>query len=269
MPPHSVAIAYRRGVFEKVGLFDERFDACEDVEFNHRVARAGLRCWFTPRVGVHYYPRSSLSGLFRQMVRYGRGRVRLLAQASGHLFPGHLLCRPCLCSACCLGPLLGTLSPWLMALYLGNLALYAAAITLTCAGIATKTDDRRMFACSRWFSWHPHRRGRGHVERGRRRSVPPPLRCSPSHCWNRTGTEAGPTASRGLTPDPEDSDHHADHANYLPGPQLHPLAESGLLNALTVDVEDYYHVSGFERCVARTDWDHFESRVEIKHSQGP
>ena len=78
VPPHSVAVAYRRGVFDTVGLFDERFDACEDVEFNHRVARAGLKCWFTPRVQVHYYPRASLVGLFRQMVRYGRGRIRLL-----------------------------------------------------------------------------------------------------------------------------------------------------------------------------------------------
>ncbi|HKB40503.1 MAG TPA: glycosyltransferase, partial [Gemmataceae bacterium] len=39
--PQSVAVAYRREVFEAVGTFDERFDACEDVEFNHRVDRAG------------------------------------------------------------------------------------------------------------------------------------------------------------------------------------------------------------------------------------
>ena len=41
--PQSVAVAYRRDVFERVGLFDETFDACEDVEFNHRVAR-GAAC---------------------------------------------------------------------------------------------------------------------------------------------------------------------------------------------------------------------------------
>src|SRR5271167_2484491 len=34
------------------------------------------------------------------------------------------------------------------------------------------------------------------------------------------------------------------------------------VNALTIDVEDYYHVSGFEGCVARAQWDGFESRVE-------
>lgn len=44
-------------------------------------------------------------------------------------------------------------------------------------------------------------------------------------------------------------------------PDAAPPAPS-LLNALTVDVEDYYHVSGFEHCVRRERWDDFESRVE-------
>jgi polysaccharide deacetylase family protein (PEP-CTERM system associated) len=37
---------------------------------------------------------------------------------------------------------------------------------------------------------------------------------------------------------------------------------AAVLNALTIDVEDYYHVSGFESCVERRDWHRFESRVE-------
>jgi polysaccharide deacetylase family protein (PEP-CTERM system associated) len=36
---------------------------------------------------------------------------------------------------------------------------------------------------------------------------------------------------------------------------------TGPLNALTVDVEDYYHVSGFEHCVDRNRWDDFEPRI--------
>jgi len=35
-----------------------------------------------------------------------------------------------------------------------------------------------------------------------------------------------------------------------------------LLNALTIDVEDYYHVSGFESVVRFQDWERYESRVE-------
>jgi polysaccharide deacetylase family protein (PEP-CTERM system associated) len=34
-----------------------------------------------------------------------------------------------------------------------------------------------------------------------------------------------------------------------------------VLNALTIDVEDYYHVSGFDRCVSRRQWDQLPSRV--------
>lgn len=35
-----------------------------------------------------------------------------------------------------------------------------------------------------------------------------------------------------------------------------------MLNALTVDVEDYYHVSAFESVVRFEDWDRYDSRVE-------
>lgn len=75
--PQNVAVAYRREVFERVGLFDEQFDACEDVEFNSRVARAGLKCYFTPAIQVRYQPRPSLRGIWYQMCRYGKGRARL------------------------------------------------------------------------------------------------------------------------------------------------------------------------------------------------
>ncbi|MGL6225024.1 MAG: glycosyltransferase family 2 protein [Thermoguttaceae bacterium] len=76
-PAMSVAVAYRKEVFEKVGGFDERFDAAEDCEFNYRVDQSGLKCYFTPKIAVRYVPRSTLSGLAQQLIRYGKGRVRL------------------------------------------------------------------------------------------------------------------------------------------------------------------------------------------------
>jgi polysaccharide deacetylase family protein (PEP-CTERM system associated) len=38
-------------------------------------------------------------------------------------------------------------------------------------------------------------------------------------------------------------------------------ARRDIVNAMTVDVEDYFQVSAFERVVSRTRWDHLESRV--------
>lgn len=76
--PHSAGAAYRRDLVESLGGFDERFDACEDVEFNHRVSLSGVRSFLHPDLAVEYRPRSSVRGLFRQMLRYGRGRSRLM-----------------------------------------------------------------------------------------------------------------------------------------------------------------------------------------------
>ena len=85
VPPQSTAVAYRREVFHRVGLFDQRFDACEDVEFNHRVHAAGLTCYFSPKLKVVYHPRGSWKGLFVQLGRYGCGRARLAAKQSDSL----------------------------------------------------------------------------------------------------------------------------------------------------------------------------------------
>ena len=68
---------YRRDVFDTIGTFDPRFDACEDVEFNWRCADAGMTCWTSPALAIAYEPRKTLRGLFRQMQRYGLGRARL------------------------------------------------------------------------------------------------------------------------------------------------------------------------------------------------
>ncbi len=75
--PVSNGAAYRRRVFDLVGYVDETFDACEDVEFNYRVEQAGLVAYTSPALKVRYYPREDLPGLLRQMLRYGRGRLRL------------------------------------------------------------------------------------------------------------------------------------------------------------------------------------------------
>jgi polysaccharide deacetylase family protein (PEP-CTERM system associated) len=40
-----------------------------------------------------------------------------------------------------------------------------------------------------------------------------------------------------------------------------PAVGGPTLNALTIDVEDYFHVAGFEGCVSRSQWDDFPLRV--------
>lgn len=76
--PTSSGFAYHRSVFEKVGFFDESFDAAEDVEFNYRVKQAGLKAYTSPKLLVYYYPREHFLALFKQQTRYGEGRARFV-----------------------------------------------------------------------------------------------------------------------------------------------------------------------------------------------
>lgn len=147
VPAMSVAVAYRREVFEAVGSFDESFDACEDVELNYRVDRAGLRCYFTPEVAVRYRPRGTLAGLFRQLARYGRGRVRLLRKhpdtRSLRTFVPLLFVVGLLA-----GLALGAAVPWLRPLYFAALMTYTTIIGLSSLSIVAK---KRQLAIAAWL----------------------------------------------------------------------------------------------------------------------
>jgi succinoglycan biosynthesis protein ExoA len=137
VPPESVAIAYRREVFARVGLFDESFDACEDVEFNHRVAQAGLRCWFTPRVTAHYQPRTTYAGLWKQLVRYGRGRVRLMRKhPETFTWPGFV--PAAFVAGLLLGPLLALVWPLLRPVYVSALVFYVLVVLLFSTSLSLK-----------------------------------------------------------------------------------------------------------------------------------
>lgn len=74
---------YRRGVFERLGLFAEDIDRGEDCEFHYRLGEAGGRILLTPAIGSTYYSRSSLPEVFRQYFSYGQGKVGVLRRHPG------------------------------------------------------------------------------------------------------------------------------------------------------------------------------------------
>lgn len=75
--------AFRRRVFERVGLFDERLGAgaagcSEDSELWYRVLAEGGACLYEPRAVVHHHHRAEWPALLRQMRVYMRGHVAAL-----------------------------------------------------------------------------------------------------------------------------------------------------------------------------------------------
>jgi len=125
--PQSTAVAYRAEVFHRIGLFDEAFDACEDVEFNQRVDDAGLSCYFSPAVKIVYHPRKSWPALVRQLARYGNGRARLAAKNPRSLSLPALV-PPLWLLWLAVGAVASLLAFEAFALYLASIVLYATVI---------------------------------------------------------------------------------------------------------------------------------------------
>ncbi|MDB5689572.1 MAG: glycosyl transferase family 2 [Sphingomonas bacterium] len=62
--------------FVQAGGYDESMATNEDAELDHRIGQAGGRIWLEPSLALTYYPRATPLALWRQYLRYGRGRAQ-------------------------------------------------------------------------------------------------------------------------------------------------------------------------------------------------
>ncbi|MBA3538853.1 MAG: glycosyltransferase family 2 protein [Deltaproteobacteria bacterium] len=70
--------AFRRRVFEMIGLWDPLAITNEDSELNQRILESGGQIYLSRDIVVHYFPRDSYKTLATQYFKYGRGRARTL-----------------------------------------------------------------------------------------------------------------------------------------------------------------------------------------------
>ncbi len=124
--------AWRRDVFERIGLFDEEFVRNQDDEFNYRLREHGGRILLSPHIKSIYTGRNSPSALWRQYFQYGFWKVRVLQkhprQMQPRQFAPPLLVAVLLVSA--LLALFFRLGRWLLVLAVGIYAIANLAISL-------------------------------------------------------------------------------------------------------------------------------------------
>lgn len=72
--------AYRREVFDRVGLFDESFQRAEDSDFTMRLRAAGIPVHYNPHHEVRVRYESSLRAVLRTAHKSGRYRWRYYAR---------------------------------------------------------------------------------------------------------------------------------------------------------------------------------------------
>lgn len=106
--------AFRRDVFEKVGLFDPRLARNQDDEFNYRLRIFGERVLLVPEIKSWYFCRTSLRAIWRQYFGYGYWKVLVIAKHR-RLFAARHLAPPLFVTGVLLGAATGvTFGQWLI-----------------------------------------------------------------------------------------------------------------------------------------------------------
>jgi succinoglycan biosynthesis protein ExoA len=82
--------AYPTELVRQLGGWDERLEANEDFEFDHRLRKAGHRLLFDPEMTIAWQCRQSVGDLFRQYRRYGRGKADVAWLHPDSLRPRHV-----------------------------------------------------------------------------------------------------------------------------------------------------------------------------------
>lgn len=62
---------FKKGVFERIGLFDEELIRNQDDEFNGRIIKNGGKVFIIPQLVIDYYARDSISKVYKMYYQYG------------------------------------------------------------------------------------------------------------------------------------------------------------------------------------------------------
>jgi len=144
---------YKREVFEKIGLFNEKLIRSQDMEFNLRLKRAGGKILLAPDIVSYYYPKSNLKDFFLHTFGDGIWAIYPLKFVKIHLRIRHYI--PFIFVLSLIGTgLLGFFLPISFWLFLFIVGLYFLANIYFSFKIALREKDLRylflmpiVFAC--------------------------------------------------------------------------------------------------------------------------
>ena len=114
---------FKKSLFDKVGLFDEEMLRNEDEEINGRIRRAGGKIYLIPEVTMKYYPRDSLTKLFKMYYQYGLWKPRVNKKV-GNAVSLRQFVPPLFVFGLVFGLILALFSPIFLKIYLSVLLLY-------------------------------------------------------------------------------------------------------------------------------------------------
>jgi hypothetical protein len=147
---------FKREIFSRVGLFDERLLRAQDYEMNRRIIANGGTIWMNPDIRVHYYQQPDLKSFIRKQIVHEAPYNAYM----WHVAPYSFTPRHAVTGVFAAGVLLGlTLSPFFAPIrwmFLAVMALYfiLAIVSGIQQAIRYKEWRHAIFAPPAFFLFH-------------------------------------------------------------------------------------------------------------------
>lgn len=116
--------AFRREVFTKYGLYNEKLTRNQDIELNYRIRKNGGKIYMAEDIKLKYYCRNTIKEIVAMAIKDGKWNVITMKLCPGAMGIRHFVPLTFLLSLIVL-PLLSILIPSFIYLFLGEIILYS------------------------------------------------------------------------------------------------------------------------------------------------
>lgn len=131
-PVDTVAYAlFRREVFDRVGLLDERLVRAQDYEFNQRIRAAGMTIWMNPAIQCSYHNMASVVSFYRKQIVLEAPYNAYMWYLAPYAFAPRHGVTAVFASGVMGGLATSTLTPWFAWPFAGVMTLYAILAVLS------------------------------------------------------------------------------------------------------------------------------------------
>jgi glycosyltransferase involved in cell wall biosynthesis len=88
---HVTFGAWKKELFNNIGLFDERLKRNQDDEFHYRAKSMGKKIYLNPEIKLWYCPRKKISAFFKQYFQYGLYKPLVLKKVKSEFKLRHII----------------------------------------------------------------------------------------------------------------------------------------------------------------------------------
>lgn len=136
--------AFRREIFDRVGLFDERFTRNQDNELNWRIRKSGGKIYLTEKIQLTYYCRDTIGGINKMGYINGKWNIITMALCFGAMGIRHFI-PLCFLLSLVFMPVISIFLPFMWWVFAAEMALYTALDIGYSAVYAAKAENDNKF----------------------------------------------------------------------------------------------------------------------------